>query len=166
MYYGELAGLSGLELEFLIKNARRLRFDSLINMPYWLVKVEIPELLGSGDVLGLIESLARCISCEVDQRAVEGLGIGEVLGFVLWVRDELEQISHLEAMHLQTPTDTKLVKAGIKRLEVLGEINVIDSLAGGDILKWACVKALPYSEVFDKLLKMKIEYEVQAQLRA
>jgi len=54
-----------------------------------------------------------------------------------------------------------LVKAGVSELDQFGELNVIDNLAGGDILKWKKVEKLPYYMVFDKLHKNAVETKIQ-----
>ena len=50
-----------------------------------------------------------------------------------------------------------MINAGVRDFDELGEINTIDNLAGGDVLKWDAVKELPYYQVFDKLRKQTIE---------
>lgn len=51
------------------------------------------------------------------------------------------------------------VLAGIKTFEKYGVSNTIDSLAGGDILKWEAVCQLEYELVFQKL-RMNADQEL------
>lgn len=90
----------------------------------------------------------------------------EFLYFLKWVTKEFENISVLEAqLSKKEPeeemTDMKLQMCGVDRLEVFEEINVIDSLAGGDVLKWESIEQLPYEVVYTKLLKNKIDASIQ-----
>jgi hypothetical protein len=52
-------------------------------------------------------------------------------------------------------------KAGIKAFEKFKYINTVNSLAGGDVTKWAEILALPYDRVLTKLLLNKTEAEYQ-----
>lgn len=54
--------------------------------------------------------------------------------------------------------------AKIDKLDVFKEVNTIDALAGGDILKWEKVVNLEYELVFVKLYKSKLEAEYQERL--
>lgn len=47
--------------------------------------------------------------------------------------------------------DPDLDAAGIKEMERFGEAAIIDALAGGDVLKWSAIEAMPYKLVFMKL---------------
>jgi hypothetical protein len=51
--------------------------------------------------------------------------------------------------------------AGIKNFEPFGVINTVNSLAGGDVLKWESIMQLPYEKYFTKLLLNKVESEYQ-----
>lgn len=48
-------------------------------------------------------------------------------------------------------------KAGIESFKKFGYINTVDSLAGGDVLKWNDVLNLPYEMVFLKQLRNKTQ---------
>jgi len=56
----------------------------------------------------------------------------------------------MEQQHWNTePTDhdAKLQQAGVKELEQFGDLPMIDSLAGGDILRYNDIEKLNYLEV-------------------
>ena len=48
-------------------------------------------------------------------------------------------------------------KAGIDRFQKYGVFNLIDALAGGNVLKWEAIMELPYVDVYKKLLLFKDE---------
>ena len=52
-------------------------------------------------------------------------------------------------------------KAGIQSFEKFKYINTVNSLAGGDITKWAQILNMPYERVLTKLLLNKTEAEYQ-----
>lgn len=52
-------------------------------------------------------------------------------------------------------------KAGIQAFEKFKYINTVNSLAGGDVTKWADILNLPYERMFTKLLLNKTEAEYQ-----
>ena len=63
------------------------------------------------------------------------------------------------------PPEPEMVAAGINELDELGDTNLIDALAKGDILKWEQVKDLPYEKIFDKQRKSTIESKIERKLR-
>lgn len=134
-----------------------VEFEKLIYLPYWTVKVEIKELLKEGKLSELILLLLRKKGKELSLIEISKENHKKLLSFILWIKDEIEQISKLEAEYLQGEPDNDMINAGVRDFDELGEINTIDNLAGGDILKWDAVKELPYYQVFDKLRKQTIE---------
>lgn len=66
--------------------------------------------------------------------------------------DEREAIANLEAQNLRSEPDSDLMQAGISQMEIFGDMNTIDAMADGDILKYEKIKELPYHVIFDKTL--------------
>lgn len=79
------------------------------------------------------------------------------------IESNFKKIASYEKM-LQTSSDAKLINAGIDSLSQFGDLNVIDALAGGDILKWKEVLDLEWWDVFNKLLKNKTEDKIRRNL--
>jgi hypothetical protein len=52
-------------------------------------------------------------------------------------------------------------RAGIQTFEKFKYINTVNSIAGGDITKWALILNMPYERVLTKLLLNKTEAEYQ-----
>ncbi len=157
--------LTGNEFETLKKFVKRINIiedkaQDLIFLPYDLVKIELPDLLIEGDFEKIISKLLKGIGSYQAER----LSLQIALPFIFWVYDELGNIVKVEKEYLSSIPDGDLVNAGIDRLNELGEINLIDALAGGDILKWEDVKKLPYHIIFDKQRKMKLESDIQKDL--
>lgn len=136
-------------------------YPHLMFMPYEFVKIQIPQLLEQG----LFTEIIKAYCPETTQEQLQQLTIQKLLPFIFNVKDELEEIYKLEQERLTFEPDTALVHAGINELNILGEVCIIDNLAGGDILKWEQVRKLPYHQVFDKLYKNNIEARIQKKLQ-
>jgi hypothetical protein len=52
-------------------------------------------------------------------------------------------------------------RAGIQAFDKFKYINTLNSLAGGDITKWALILNMPYERILTKLLLNKTEAEYQ-----
>ena len=52
-------------------------------------------------------------------------------------------------------------KAGIKSFQKFGYVNTVNSLAGGDVTKWAQILNLPYAVILTKLLLNQTEANYQ-----
>lgn len=134
----------------------------LIYLPYWDVKVELPAMVDAADFEGIIRLLKKHNKPSAWNRLKpNNTTLQKVIPFICWVRDSLEQIITLEREYLTSQPDNDLINAGIESLNELGDMNVIDMLAQGDILKWNMIKRLPYHDVFDKLRKNKLEGDIQ-----
>lgn len=151
------------DLDVIIKTGVRknkvfgVEFEGLIYLPYWIVKVEIKELLINSKFSELIVLTLKEKGKDVSIKDISKKNHKELFSFVLWVKDELERIFNLEKEYLSNEPDADSINAGIRDFDELGEINTIDNLAGGDVLKWEEIKRLPYHTVFDKLRKNTIE---------
>jgi hypothetical protein len=165
----KILSIKKADFHLLFKNCIRkntifgVEFKSLIYSPYWLVAKELPELINANEfelaILKLCESKGHGI------RVVK-LELPEVLPFLFYVLDELNTLALLEQEYLASPPDNDLLNAGVKDLDELGVLNVVDALAGGDILKWDDIKALPYFQVFDKLRKNNLDAKIQKRYAA
>lgn len=155
--------ISKNEFELIVKFGKRsnnlfgVDVASIIYFPYRFTKIDLPELLQEGNIEEIINII--CKEKEIEKKEITQQ---ETISFVLWLKDEIEAIQQLESRYLQSQPDPDMIAAGVNDLNEFGELNVIDSLAGGDILKWDEVGKLPYHKVFDKLRKNIIEKKVNA----
>lgn len=132
-----------------------VELEPLIYFPYGFVKIDLPSLLNENNIDEIIN-----IICDIKNISVKEIADKEKISLTLWLIDELEAIGSLEQNYLSSQPEPELIAAGIDKLNVFGELNVIDSLAGGDILKHEGIKALPYYSVFDKLRKDSVKREI------
>lgn len=74
---------------------------------------------------------------------------------------QLSKINELEAVKLRHVPTSEQRRAGIEKFDQFGIMNVVDSLAGGDILKYEQVLKIDYNTVFMKMLRSKVESDFQ-----
>ena len=165
-----LSKISEDEFQFLMKNGIRssvlndFDFKSLIYNSFGFIKDTLPELIDKGDFERLIfeffkDRKINLFICDIDR-----INYNEILYFLFWAKDELVMISKLEQEYLSAEPDIDLIAAGINEMNQFGDLNTIDSLANGDILKWEEIKKLPYNKVFDKQYKSVVEARIQKKL--
>lgn len=147
-----------MQLDSIIKYGKRsdtykgVKYD-FIRLPYWLVKVELASALQEGNLFKAVEIV---VGEEVEQNK-------ESASFALWLFDSFKQILEMEEKALSSKPNQKLIDAGIERMNIFGELNIINTLANGDLLKYEEVKNIPYEDVFNKLLMDKIESEINKE---
>ena len=132
-----------------------VELEPLIYFSYGFVKIDLPSLLNENNIDEIIN-----IICDIKDISVKKITDKEKISLTLWLIDELEAIGSLEQTYLSSNPEPELIASGIDELNIFGELNIIDSLAGGDILKWEQVKQLPYHSIFDKLRKDNIERKI------
>lgn len=149
------------EVSIILSNLKRTNFlfgeecKSLDAMPYKIVKKTIPELFKDNK----FEEIIKLIFWVTDE-AIDKADERELLSFILWVKDGLEMISKYENDLLSSSPDIDLINAGINKLDMLGDLPLIDSLAGGDMEKWEAIESMPYHKVFKKMLLNKLNGEI------
>jgi hypothetical protein len=158
------------EFDFLVKNGKRssilanFEFESLIFSGWGLIKEQLPDLFAKGEFDKLFYELLKDRGVNVFWVTVQNIGTNEAIKFILWIRDELEDLSNLEKTYLVSSPSAKMFQAGINRLDQFGSLNTIDNLANGDILKYDEVRKLRYNVVFDKQYRDIIVSQVQEKL--
>ena len=166
MFYG----LTETDLNLILKNGKRSSellgydFQSLIYCRFDFLRETIPELLKIGNFEKLIISIFADREIVIFESDLNRISANEVLYFINWIRDEFEMIAQLEQDNLVSEPDMDLISAGMNEMNQFGDLNIIDSIAGGDILKWNDIKKLRYNDIFDKQLKMLMENKIQKRL--
>lgn len=141
-----------------------VKLEDLTDLPYITLKNTIPDLFDSQKFEEAFYLILKNYKKNITFKRVKRAKNNEKFLFMLWVKEQYKKINDLEGQYLVSQPDVKLIQAGIRELDVLGDVNTIDSLAGGDILKWEAVRQMPYSEVFNKLLKNTIEARINKRL--
>lgn len=131
---------------------------AFIELPYGIVKKDLPLLQKQGRDQEAIELLLECQFEKVDISKVSG---NEYLCFLLWVKEQREFINNIEMNNLSSMPKAELMAAGIERLDEFGSYVTIDSLSSGNILNHSKVEKLPYYKVYEKLKLDKIQREIE-----
>lgn len=159
-----LSSLSLEETNLLIKAGKRSSivcghdWKSLIYFSYRFV-TEIPELLREGKIIEIIE-----LGLKEKSVPFKPLKANELVSFVLWIKDELEEIARMESENLSKPPKPEMIAAGIDRFDKYGILNVIYSLC--DKYGWTMeyVWNLKYEEVFNLQMYTKESNEFNESL--
>lgn len=138
--------------------------DDLTYLPYKILKKSIPELFEDQKFDEAIHLILKHYKKNITFIRVKFAKNNAKLLFILWVHNQYKLINETEAKYLYSPPDQKLLQAGIRELDILGDINTIDALANGKVLDWEKIERLPYERVFNKLLKNTIEARVNKKL--
>jgi len=76
----------------------------------------------------------------------------EFFAFFNYCKEEIENINEMEGLALAYTPSVEEEKAGIDRFGRFGYLMAIDSLSGGDVLKWPAIRDLQYEIAFSKLV--------------
>lgn len=160
-----LSSLSQEETNLLIKAGKRSSivcgydFKSLIYFSFRFVKETIPDLLAQGKIIEIIE-----LGLKEKNVPLTELSAKELVSFVLWVKDELEEIAKMEQDNLSKPPKPEMIACGIDRFDIFGTLNVIYSLC--EKFGWTMdyVWNLKYEDVFNLQLYGKVGAEFNEAL--
>ena len=134
--------------------------EDLFHLPYWHLKKTIPDLIENGK----FDEAFNLILPELELTEIANADNFEKSYFYFWVLDQYKVIIELEQRELKSSIDPKLINAGVKKMDVLGEFPLIDSIAKDYAYTHEEAKMLPYETVFEIQLKNKIENDVNKKL--
>lgn len=119
----------------------------------------VRKLVESGDIKNVLEAVRLVYN---DNPA--GMNVVRFYRCVVFITKELKRIAEMEAAHWAvepTEYDGTLQAAGVDALQQFGTLPMIDSLAGGDPLKYDAIEALPYQDVHVVLWYRAMQANVQ-----
>lgn len=170
MNFTRFVAIAGKDFELIKKFAKRentllgITLEDITFLTYDELKHKVPDMFNKGEFEKAIHLILKHKKKNLKFGNVKRTDNYKKYQFLLWLMDQYDRIGELEQTYLVSPPDPKLLSAGIRDLDVLGEKNLIDSLANGDILKWNEVIKLPYHMIFDKQLKTTIERRIAKRL--
>jgi len=154
-------------LAFALKHGKRdsrilgFDFESLIHCSFGFLKFDLMDYINECNFEGLIIRMFKERGKNVFHYELESVPNNQFIYFLCWIKSELEEIANIEKKYLTTEdVDTDLIAAGIRDLDKFGNLNILDSLSGGDLTKYEAIKKLPYSLVFDKQYKTNVENQI------
>lgn len=137
----------------------KYKAKDLINLPYWFVKNDIPEMLQQGKFEKIMHLVLKHSKNNITFAKVKAFDNYEKCMFLFWVLDEIEKISKLEQRYLVVRKKAK-DKRDYSKLNEMGYFNVIDSIAKDYAYTHKQVKKLPYSLIFDIQARNKLISEI------
>lgn len=156
--------------DILEKHGKRLNklcgieVPDLFSLPYKTLKKDIPKLLVSQNLNKVLHivlnhekkcNFVRIVLTKKKKR----------IYFLLWILEQYDKINQMEKVQLKTTIDPKLINAGVRKLEVLEDFNLIDTIAKDYNYTHKDAELLPYEVIFSIQLKSKIEGDVQEKMR-
>lgn len=117
---------------------------------------------------GTFEDIIKCvvITEEKDFDTVLKMKIINFWGLVLSIKKQIEDINHMERVSLdsdQVNFRWEGVNGG-ERLAIFGIYNTLDTLSGGDILRYEKILDLPYSDVFTKMYMNRVKADIEMEM--
>lgn len=124
----------------------------------------IKENLYSEDDEALIKIIKKVQ--KVDEKQIMNMTIIEFFGILNSIKKQMSMIQRAEENSL-TPSEVNLkweMVKGSERMAKFGLYNTLESLSGGDILKYKQIMNLNYSEVFTVLMMRKTASDLAAEM--
>ncbi|WP_454988668.1 hypothetical protein [Capnocytophaga sputigena] len=135
--------------------------DSITELTFGEVN-SVKRYVIKGTMDDLIEAFKIVYKCKA--RDIIRMDVIQFYRCMIFITTEVDKVIKMEQQHWNTePTDydIKLQQAGVKDLEQFGDLPMIDSLAGGDILRYNDIEKLNYLEVHYILWYRAIQTNIQ-----
>lgn len=141
------------------------KLETIVHLSYKDLKETVPELFKENKYEEAMLLILKSVNKKVNFATVRASSNYDKLKFLFWIQDQYKQINLIEQQYLTLTPDSEMTAAGVNELDELGDTNLIDALAKGDILKWRAIKELPYEMIFDKQRKSTIESKIERKMR-
>lgn len=139
-------------LTFKVKDIQQMKYFEVVNIRQGL---NDPSTVSILEVFELVTNMQMPLIMQLD--------IVQFYGALNNIKNQVMDMVEMEENNIYYKEDNikaEEVKAG-ERMAKFGPLNVIDSLAGGDIEKWERIEQLPYLTVFTKLVKQAEEANIK-----
>lgn len=130
-----------------------------MDMQPFSVIVKLKKSLQQHTAQTLMDAVTLVFKLAGDEQ--KQLKLTEYFPALNFIINGVEQIVKMEANRLSSTPKDELLACGIERMNAYGDLVTIDTLAGGDILKWSQVEAMPWRYIFTKLCMEKDRAEIQ-----
>lgn len=166
MKFNKFIQLADKDYSFLKKCAKRnntlcgITLTDLTHLRYKTLKRVVPKLFSEQKFNEALYEILKDSKKNITFGKVKRANNFKKYAFLLWVQDQYEVIKNLEQTYLSTPPDPKMLNAGIRDLDVLGDKPMIRVLAMGDMSKEDYILNQPYYRIFDYNLEDTIRYRI------
>ena len=106
----------------------------------------------------------KSIKFVLDLINVKNPDLFEFFAFFNYCKLEIEKVTEMETNGLSYNPSADEERAGIDRFNKFGYLTAIDSLAGGDVLKWPEIRNMEYEAAFSKLMLDKERSDFDREL--
>lgn len=127
---------------------------------------ELKEYYKDGNLIYLVSATCNIGHAKLLKRPYE-----DFLYYLKFIEEQFEIIFKLESKLNERSEDEELEQMNLEdcgddytQLGKLGIVNIIDSLANGDILKWDEIQKRPWKEIFTILLRQKLTARIQRKI--
>ena len=120
---------------------------------YQEIKHILPELMDANKYEEVIYTILKTKKKNITFAKIYRSNIRKRMLFIFWIQEQYKLINRLEDEMLISSPSSEQINAGIHTLNVLGDVNIIDSLSNGNVLKWAEIRNMPYGRIFEKQLR-------------
>ena len=130
---------------------------AFIELPYAMVKRDIPELLKSDKVYEAIQLIMEHQHPDFDIEAVSG---NEVVSFLIWIKENTERLQRAEQIHLSSDPEPEMLAAGVMRLDEFGIDPTLEKIARDWNYTPEQIAEFPYHKIYRKIKLDKINGEI------
>jgi hypothetical protein len=145
------------------RSAKKLQIKPVISLTFGDV-AEIRNNFNTSEIYGIIDSIKKVT--DLTDKQVLNFTITTFYGIISYIKSELFNIVNMENNALYNDDfdiNLEAVNAN-ERMGKFGVLNLIDSLAKEDILKWKEIEKLPYLTVFTKLVMDNEKHKIQKEI--
>ena len=132
--------------------------ESFINLPYGVVKIDLPNAQKSDDVKDIINVI---LQSQFEDFEAEKQSGNDLMYFLLWIKEQQEFIYNVEEQNLKSDPEPELISAGIHRLNEFGEDGTLESIAKDWNITPDEVREKPYHVIYRKMKKDKITKDIE-----
>lgn len=160
----DFSGITANDVDMMMKYGKgsnklgKWESKPFVELSYGLVKKDLPALMKQNDLEGTINAV---MSSQFKDFKISKCQTTEVIGFILWIKEQMNFIDTIEAKFLYREPKPEMLAAGVHRLQEFGVLSTIDALAKGNILNYEKIEALPYYKVYEKLKLDTIHSDIE-----
>lgn len=139
----------------IVNDIRSLKFHQVF---------EIKMNLFESNIQSLIDSIKMIV--DVQDNDILNFTITTFYGIISKMKLEIIEIIENEIKDWFDDFEDEFINAvnANERMAIFGVLNLLDSLANGDVLKWEEIEKLPYQTVFVKLKMDKEKNKIQREI--
>lgn len=136
------------------------KYESLpfVDLPFGVVRKDLITLQKKGLHF---EAIILILESQYPKVNLKGVSQNEIINFLIWIRNERDKMNKRELAYLATDPKPDMIAAGVHRLDEMGALATIHSLAGGSIIHHKAIEATPYFKIYEVLKLEKINREIQ-----